>query len=198
MGRLIQEVGGGLLLLVFGGDGNREGPDMIVLRMESWPLWVGFLVLIVGTIMDLKTGKIYNKYTYSAALLALLLATAKAIGVPVPIRGGLESCLGTAAIAFGLLFLFWIFSGIGGGTVKLQMAFGAWLGCAVDLRYGWRLAVASFAAIGVTWLVMLGFVYLIRFKIRGRASWAPTVSGGLILCIGNAIGIAVSDALGWV
>jgi prepilin signal peptidase PulO-like enzyme (type II secretory pathway) len=171
---------------------------MIALRMESWPLWVGFLVLIAGAIMDLKTGKIYNKYTYPAALLALILATAKSIGLPVPIWGGLESCLGTAAIASGLVFLSYILAVAGGGTVKLQMAFGAWLGCAVDLRYGWRLAVASFVAISITWLFILGAAYLIRRKIQGETSRAVSVSGGLILCIGNAIGIAVSDAMGWV
>ena len=89
-------------------------------------------VMVTAAVSDLRFQRIPNKLTYPAAVLGLLLHLV-ADGWP-----GLKDSLLGLALGFGVLFLCYMFGGIGGGDVKLAGALGALVGfevCPLALLY---------------------------------------------------------------
>ncbi|MFV1959997.1 MAG: prepilin peptidase, partial [Planctomycetota bacterium] len=83
------------------------------------------LLLVLGLAVwtDVRDGKVYNRLTYPAALLGLVLnATVRPPGV------GLGQASLGLAVGFIPLFLAFAVGGLGGGDVKLMGAVGAFLG----------------------------------------------------------------------
>ena len=86
---------------------------------------VAAAVLVTATaaaVIDLRTGRIPNALTASAALAGLTLATLRLTGVSVPMA------LAGGALGFVLMLPGRLFGGTGGGDVKLMAAFGTLLG----------------------------------------------------------------------
>lgn len=100
-------------------------------------------VMLAAVWSDVRGGVIPNRLTYPAALLGLGL-NFLSHGVP-----GLLSALGGFALAFGVLFLAYLFGGFAGGDLKLASALGALVGLestALGLLYMGLLAgLISFA-----------------------------------------------------
>lgn len=80
-------------------------------------------------VADLRDGKIPNKLTYPAAALGLLLHSGAAIFTSEMIwwRGPADSLAGFG-LGFFIMFLGFLFGGIGGGDVKACAALGALVG----------------------------------------------------------------------
>jgi prepilin peptidase CpaA len=83
---------------------------------------VGVMAVMVHS--DLRSAKIPNKLTYPAAVAGVAL---HAVSAPT-IGSGLAQGLGGLALGFGILFLGYMFGGIGGGDVKAAGALGALTG----------------------------------------------------------------------
>lgn len=118
-----------------------------------------FLLATLAIASDLAFGKIFNWLTMSMALLAVLYAV-----VTSGIAGVLPAALGLIA---GLVLYGWMFwMGIlGGGDVKLLMAFGAWGG----IRYTVDVAVLGILLGGVMsagWIVLKGKAFQFAKKVR--------------------------------
>lgn len=79
---------------------------------------VTLLVSLVSTCTDLWQGKIYNKVTYSAVVMGLVLS------LIYPTPGFWQSLLGIVACLFFFGFCY-IAGGVGAGDVKLMAAIGA-------------------------------------------------------------------------
>jgi Flp pilus assembly protein protease CpaA len=128
---------------------------------EVWPLWTGCLLMILAAIIHERTGRVPNALTLPAAVVALCVAVTLGEGGPRPVlHGGFGSSFGAAGITFLALLVPYIFLRlVGGGSVKLQTAFAAWLGCALPFE---RALLLSLAAVAVTGLVYLTAELVVR------------------------------------
>ncbi len=80
-------------------------------------------VVLIAAVTDLATGKVYNRLTYTAAGLGLVLHA-----LPIPGAQGVLFALGGLGAGFALLLLPFLLGGTGGGDVKLLAALGAFVG----------------------------------------------------------------------
>jgi Flp pilus assembly protein protease CpaA len=99
------------------------------------PQVVAILIGIIGSITDIKTGKIYNKLTLPAALVGIVLCAALGAMDPVhpverAIAGAGSSIIGwILALVIMLILQFGLrLRLIGGGDTKLLAAFGTFVG----------------------------------------------------------------------
>ncbi len=119
------------------------------------PLAVVSVAVLIAAVTDLRAFKIHNLLTLP--LLVSGLAYHWYVGGS---DGLLASSLG-ALFGFGVLFIFFLVGGVGGGDVKLLAGVGAWLGLFLTF---WLFNAASIAA----GLYALG---LIVFNGRVRETW---------------------------
>jgi hypothetical protein len=137
-----------------------------VLRLEYWPIWVGAAVLIVAALFQMLTGRVPNAFTFAAIAAAWLVALLQFVpGVIPPLHGGIvPSVAGTVA---GLVMLLKAYKlGLGAGCLKAQMAFGAWVGCAVGLETA-LLSVVFATLLGQVTLIIL---HVVVGRLRGNPS----------------------------
>jgi len=85
------------------------------------------VVIVTATVFDLRQGRIPNSLTYPAALFGVL-AHVMAVS---PWAAGLKDSMLGLLLGFGILFLAYMFGGIGGGDVKLAGCLGALVGLEV-------------------------------------------------------------------
>jgi hypothetical protein len=110
-------------------------PLLDLLLPEYWPIWVGLAVLLIAALFYQLTSRVPNAFTFSAMAAAWMTAALMQLqpGILPPTAGGLVSSM--VATAAGLLMLGKLYKlGLGAGCLKTQMAFGAWLGCALSLE----------------------------------------------------------------
>ena len=101
------------------------------------PVVVVSIALLIATITDLRMFKIHNLLT-----IPLLLSGLAYHGLVTGQDAFVSSLLG-ALFGFGVLLLFFLVGGIGGGDVKLLAGVGAWLG--IFLTF-WLFNAAALAA----------------------------------------------------
>lgn len=91
-------------------------------------------VMVTIVIADLRSMRIPNKLTYPAAMAGLILHTAASFQNPQMswYEGLLESMAGFG-LGFFILFLGFLFGGIGGGDVKASAALGALSGLSTTM-----------------------------------------------------------------
>ncbi len=170
--------------------------------VEIWHLLVLAVALVAAAVVDLRTGKIYNTITYSAAAVGLIGHTVAGGLVGDSGEAGL-GLLGSAlglAVGFGPLFLAWRLGAIGGGDAKLMGAVGALGGvefAITALFYSCAVAVVMalivmirHRIVGRTMGRIFRFVYLVAARAKpGDPSGpdSPTLAFGLALCVGSAV-----------
>jgi prepilin peptidase CpaA len=113
-----------------------------------------FLLAAVASVTDVARGRIYNWLTLPLMLAALIFAT-----VTQGWSGLAHSLLG---LALGLLLYGWMFwlGVLGGGDIKLLMAFGAWGGA----QYVGEVALMGILLGGLMSILMLLFQgHLVNF-----------------------------------
>jgi len=169
---------------------------------EIWHLLILAVALVAAAVVDLRTGKIYNVITYSAAVAGLLGHTIAAglIGDGNEAGIGLVGSLVGLIAGFAPLFVAWRLGAIGGGDAKLMGAVGALGGmefvitamfysCAVAIVMALVVMIRQ-RIVGRTLGRIFRFVYLL--VVRGKPGDpagpdSPTLAFGLALCIGSAI-----------
>jgi prepilin peptidase CpaA len=90
--------------------------------VDKYFLIGGVLVALVGAVTDVRSARIPNSLTYSAALVALGLRAAL-LGLY-----GLKSGAFGMLLAGGLFLFLFVLGAMGGGDMKLMAAVGAWVG----------------------------------------------------------------------
>jgi Flp pilus assembly protein protease CpaA len=132
----------------------------MLLTTRSWPIWAGFLLMIVAAVIDARTRKVPNVLTVPCLLGALVIALLWGQGGVWPrLGGGIESTLSTAGVTFLVLLIGWSFRFVGGGCLKMQTVFAAWLGCALPLERALRSSLVAVA------LVVFAFL-AVEFAVR--------------------------------
>ena len=107
--------------------------DLETSGMLGW-IGVGTSAAVMGTaaVSDLRYQRIPNKLTYPAAAVGVVLhCVAGVLNEHQSLLSGLKDSLLGLALGFGVLFLGYMFGGIGGGDVKLAAALGAMVGIEV-------------------------------------------------------------------
>lgn len=105
-----------------------------ILASNQLPLAIGFAILLVAGIFELKTFRVPNVLTFGAILVVLVFAGARtALGIDAP--GIWAAVLGTV-IGGAMLLPIRARTGLGAGCVKAQAAFGGWVCCALGIASG--------------------------------------------------------------
>ena len=167
----------------------------------AWAYCVLAVVLVIASVTDIRTGKIYNVVTYPAIAIGLIgHALAKGVGFADQAPMGLAGAAAGLAVGFLPLFAAWMAGGIGGGDAKLMGAVGAlagWRFALATLFYGF--AVAAVMAVVVilkrriarkTLVRILRFLYLTLTPTKPvdpAVKDSPKIAFGLALCIGAAV-----------
>ena len=110
--------------------------------VESWALWCAFVLMALAAAINARTYMVPNRLSLSAAILGWLAALLVSGLESVPsLGGGILASLVGSGVGFGLLLPFFLAGYLGAGCVKMQAAFGAWVGS----------RVARFAGCSVGW-----------------------------------------------
>lgn len=180
---------------------------MFQLGPDAWAFGVAAVTLVVASVTDLRTGKIYNWTTYPA-IAAGLIGHALLGGVVGNEHMGLAGSLLGLLVGMGFPMLAWMAGGIGGGDAKLMGAVGAltgWRFALVALVYG-LLAAGLLALIVMlrhrvlkdTFGRVFRFLYLLVLRARPTdpsTPSSPTIPFGLAFAIGT--GVAIVFAALW-
>lgn len=175
-------------------------------RTVLWAYAVLAVVLIIASVTDVRSGKIYNWLTYPAIAIGLVGHTLVGGLTGSPARGdepatiGLLGALLGLLVAGGPLLLAAMAGGIHGGDAKLMAAVGALTGMRFALAalfYG--LIVAAIMALvlmvmrGVTGATLKRIGQFLWLSLASRSKGpdparadSPKVPLGLAMCIGSA------------
>lgn len=121
---------------------------------------IAVIVSIIAAIIDVREGRIPNKLTYPALILAILLQV-----IFWGWKGVLSGVLGCALFG-GLFLVFYMIHAMGAGDVKLAAA----LGCLAGVPGSLNLMAATATAGGI-----LAVIYMVRAR-RVMATLRNTVS----------------------
>jgi prepilin peptidase CpaA len=123
----------------------------------EWVAWgVLAVVLVAAAVFDLRRGTVYNWLTYPAIAAGLALGALEGAAADGAMDGLGNHALGLGA-GFGILFLAYLFGGMGGGDVKLMAAVGAlvgWPGVLGAVLYSFLVG----AAVGLVMVIWRGQV----------------------------------------
>src|SRR5215211_5214299 len=98
--------------------------------LSNWPLWFICVAMVAAAVIDGWKLKVPNWLTF-----------------PLVLSG--------TALGFVLLFPVYAIGGMGGGDVKMQMGFGAWIGA----FYGLSASKVDPVHGGAMWIIFMAFVY---------------------------------------
>ncbi len=108
--------------------------------LEHWPLSFICVAMIVAAVIDGWKLKVPNWLTFPLILSGWALGAIHDLGwLEGTGTGGIGASLAGTALGFALLFPLYAIGGMGGGDVKMQMGFGAWVGAFYGLaRTEWH------------------------------------------------------------
>ncbi|MBN9115406.1 MAG: prepilin peptidase [Pandoraea sp.] len=155
----------------------------------AWPTWVAAGLLAGAAAINARTRTVPNWLTLGGVLSGWAVAGLGASGV-VPLWGGLAPSVAATAVGYGMLTPLTSRGHLGAGCVKAQMAFGAWLGCAVET--GPAVAAAVAAGLG-GWLALAAVVGLVAAGRRSGLGWSRLPSQ-VPLSVGAIAGAAFALA----
>jgi Flp pilus assembly protein protease CpaA len=124
------------------------------------------------------------------------IAVSSSLGVPSN-GGGILPSLASAVIGLALLIPFYAAGWLGGGCVKMQMAFGAWIGCAFAMIPAVRITAVATLAGGIFTLGALIVARKLRLNTEGGPA-SQLFPAQVTLSIGSSAGALVLILLGWV
>jgi hypothetical protein len=102
-----------------------------LLSLGYWPIWIGLTYQLAAASIYWITGKVPNSLTIATIAIAWVVAIlGQTPGLLPPTGGGIVSSLICTAACFAALKKIEQV-GLGGGCMKSQTAFGAWMGCAL-------------------------------------------------------------------
>ena len=120
--------------------------------MSPLSLLVMFVLLLIATVTDLRSHRIYNWTTYPGLVLAFLLR-----GLDGGSESAQEGVAGAVACGGLMLVCFQLFD-LGGGDLKLMTMIGAFL--------GWQRGLEA-----VLWTFILGGIAGVAFLIWQQGAW---------------------------
>lgn len=145
---------------------------MNILSIDYLGLWIACLLLVVSSIFNVldPLKRVPNWMTMPCIAAGWTVAVLASFGVFPSAGGGILASL--AATAISLVGLVPLFGGgwLGGGSVKMQMAFGAWAGCAVPVAKASLMAGLAVVICSILMVVIYQVheFLLLRYPARER------------------------------
>jgi Flp pilus assembly protein protease CpaA len=172
---------------------------MQILNPSLWALWCACLLLLLAALINARSLLVPNRLTFAAILAGWLLALAISAGIAIPSRGGgFLPSLAASAVGLLLLIPFYKSTGLGAGCVKMQMAFGAWVGCALDLSAAVRMTAFATVVGGLlTAVVVLICVGVLKLFEEGELS-DRQLPAQVTLSLGSIGGVIAAGWFGWI
>jgi Flp pilus assembly protein protease CpaA len=172
---------------------------MDILQPSLWALWWACLLLVIAAIINVRSLTVPNRLSLAAALAGWLTAIAIDASGAIPSQGGgLAPSLAAAAVGFLLLIPFYQRGWLGAGCVKMQMAFGAWVGCALGLPIA--VLVTAIATLAGMLLTAVGAsMAVVRLRSQAEAgTWTYLYAAQFDLSLGSVCGVIVAGLVGWI
>lgn len=139
--------------------------------VPPFPVLFAFVGLLIGAVIDARTGKIPNWLTFS--MMALGLAVWTSLGDPLFSVKGIGS-------AFAIHFTLWALHVVRGGDAKLVMGAGAFLGWSevIDLTAWYAVIYLPAGLILLWWKGRLGNLGKATKRLRGGKSLKTAPADG--------------------
>jgi len=119
--------------------------------LANWPLLFICVAMEVAAVIDGWKLKVPNSLTFPLVLSGWALGLAHDLGwLEGSGVGGIGAALAGTALGFALLFPIYAIGGMGGGDVKMQMGFGAWVGAFYGIN-------GNDAHPGALWILLQAF-----------------------------------------
>lgn len=164
---------------------------MNLLTYEHFPLLVACALMLVAAFVNYYTLNVPNTLSLTGILSAWGVALLLIAEFIPPTEGGVASVLVSMTLGGLLLIPFYVTGWLGAGCVKMQAAYGAWLGCAYPIaKAGVLISVTTIAAAILTTVVAL-VVWLIRRSRRSRLDGTELFPAQVTLSLGSVVSLVV-------
>lgn len=168
---------------------------------SNWPLLFICVAMVAAAVIDGWKLKVPNWLTFPLILSGWALGLCHDLGwLEGTGHGGIGASLAGTALGFALLFPVYAIGGMGGGDVKMQMGFGAWIGAFYGLSPSrvdpahpgalWVLFYAFVLAALIGGVIALGMI-LVRGQVRKNLATSREILGDLF---GQGVGGAAGKA----
>lgn len=155
--------------------------------LQHWPLWFICVAMVAAAVIDGWKLKVPNWLTFPLILAGWALGLGHDLGwLEGTGTGGIGASLAGTAVGFALLFPVYAIGGMGGGDVKMQMGFGAWIGAFYGLSAGdshpgalWIVFWAFCLAAVIGGVLALGMIFL-RGQYRRNLGNTRAILGDLV------------------
>jgi prepilin peptidase CpaA len=134
------------------GTGRSSGRELVSITVAQWS--GAFAVAAAACWFDVRTRRIPNALTFSAAAVGLVVVTVIHSG-----QGTVSSVAGFL-VGLAVFFPLFVLRGLGGGDVKLMGALGAWLGTSMIFGVAFYTALAGGA---------FALALIVRHRYGGQA-----------------------------
>jgi Flp pilus assembly protein protease CpaA len=154
--------------------------------------------MVVAAVINAQTLQVPNRLSLVALVVGWLTAFSVSLTSAVPSQGGgIAASLAATLVAFLLLVPVYASGWIGAGCVKMQMAFGSWIGCALAIAPAAWLAVLAtvFGGMLTTIAVLIALKQSTTFR---QAHGIRLFPAQITLSVGSIVGVIAAFALGWV
>jgi Flp pilus assembly protein protease CpaA len=170
---------------------------MTLFDIELWAIWFAFGLMVTAAVINLATLRVPNWLSLPAVLAGWITAVLVSLEASVPSKGGgIKASLAATALSA----LVYSRGSIGVGCVKMQMAFGAWVGCALPLE-STVLTTIMGAAVGKSATNLAVLVWKTRSKSKSREKEDQSLRqfpAQVTLSLGSIVGAFIPFAAGWI
>lgn len=172
---------------------------MNLFGLEAWPLWCGFGLMIIAAAMNGRRLTVPNWLSFGSAITGLLVAIFVTIQGGGPTRGaGIQSSLAGAGVALVLLVPLYGAARLGAGCVKMQAAFGVWVGCVLPPASAAVLVGLGTLTGAILLAVALGITLIIDSRPPNGDIRSQLFPAQIHLTFGTIFGAVAAVLAGWV
>lgn len=135
--------------------------------LSHWPLTFICAAMIVAAVIDGWKLKVPNWLTLPLILSGWVLGLLHSFDLlPSTGGGGIGASIACTALGFALLLPVYSIGGMGGGDVKMQMGFGAWIGAFYGASEGLGIVFKAFCLAAIIGGVLALIMILARGQLR--------------------------------